>query len=603
MPGLVGFAGRDLDDSTASVWLSEMSSLLAHQNHQVLDEPFAQDGVFATRSHIGVIQNTPQPHRFNDIYVWLDGEFFDVDFAPKAMRDRSDPEILAQAFWENKEQGNFDFLQDIDGIYSAVIFDKQKQEVSFITDRYGLRHLYFTQLHGMIAWSSETKAFLGLPDFIPTIDRQAVREFFAIGQLLENRTWFDNVSLVPSGSVLTFNLASAIWRSYQYWWWDHISPMEGNLDEREIVEELGHIFSQSVKKRLKNPERIGITLSGGLDSRAMLASMADHYPERIPVLTFGSLDCEDARLAKLAAAQCDAIHHFLEINEENWLAPRIAGVWDTDGHMDLMHMHGLAVSEFMREVCEVNLSGFSGDAILGGSFFKALGESDAPINLEKAAHAFHCSKDIFEPRDLEKYRTAGKGDFYLLQNRVRRFTATGTKQLALSTEQRKPFYDNRLIEFAYSLPDRLRANSHVYNKMLLQFYPKFFRDIPWQRTGLPIGSSALRIELRRIQRAIKRRVATRLRNSSYRYNYTDYPRWIREEPACSFFQKILRSEGAMYGEYLDQQHVQASLESHMQGADHSRYLCRCLTLELWLQQVYEGKYRDAAPAELELVTN
>ena len=603
MPGLVGFAGRHVVESEATPSVIEMRDLLSQESNSVNDNLFALDGVFATRTHINVIQKGQQPFQFNDIFVWLDGEFFDVNSTSKQTCDQSDAEVLARLFCECKRRGDFDLLKQIDGIYSAVVFDRDRREVSLVTDRYGLRHLYFTQIKGALAWSSETKAFLGHPDFRPTIDRQAVNEFFAIGQLLENRTWFDDVSLVPSGTVVTFDLDSERLTKSQYWWWDQIAPFEGKLDENEIIDELGRIFSKSVERRLNDPSQIGITLSGGLDSRAMLAAMADHYSDPIHVLTFGASGCEDERIAKMAAAKCDAVHHFVEINEDNWLSPRIAGVWNTDGHMDLMHMHGLAVSEFMRDICEINLSGFSGDAILGGSFFRVLDDLDSPIDRKKAAKAFHCSEEIFDEQDIEKFRTARKGDFYLLQNRVRRFTAAGTKQLAISTEQRKPFFDNQLMEFAYSLPDKLRFNSYIYKKMLLRFYPRFFREIPWHSTGVPIGASSIRTELFRIRRAIKKRVKARLFNEKSNHNYTDYPSWVRREPARSIFENMLQAESSLYGEFIDRPTVLSALESHMQGENHSSYLCRCLTFELWLQQVFEQKYRNPNSSDLELVAN
>ena len=507
----------------------------------------------------------------------------------------TDPEILARLYHQ-KNQPHFSFLKEIDGIFSAIIYDSKLQQIHLLTDHYGLRHLYWTKFNDCLIWSSEIKAFLAFPGFSPTIDRQAVKEFFPIAHLLENRTWFEGVELVPSGTVLTWKIATNQLISHQYWWWDQIKPFTGKIDEQEVVEELGCLFSQAVERRTDKTEKIGLTLSGGLDSRATLAAMPD-YGNPIHALTFGKLNCDDARFAKKAAEVKGATHHLFEINHENWLAPRLEGVWWTDGQLDILDMHSLIVFEKVRDFFHINLNAFAGDLILGGSYLKSVSEFDSPINEMNAAKRMRCNPRIISRNDMEKYQSLKKQDYYSLQNHVRRFTFGGTKLFLTVTEQRKPFYDNRLIEYVYSLPDSLRFNSHIYKKMLLSRYPDFFQSIPWQKTGVPISSLKLIEKTVFFGKRVKNRVLREMPRFALQYNnpnnYTDYPNWIRQEPVRSFFTQKLRSSSAIYPEYIDKNRVIKELEYHLKGKDFSRNLCRYLTFELWLQQVFEGKYRMA----------
>lgn len=73
----------------------------------------------------------------------------------------------------------------------------------------------------------------------------------------------------------------------------------------------------------------------------------------------------------------------------------------------------------------------------------------------------------------------------------------------------------------------------------------------------------------------------------------EYPSWIMQEPARSFFENVLLSKDAIYPEYIDQNNVHAYVRSHMERkANNCNELSLSLTFELWLQQVFEGRYRD-----------
>ena len=133
--------------------------------------------------------------------------------------------------------------------------------------------------------------------------------------------------------------------------------------------------------------------------------------------------------------------------------------------------------------------------------------------------------------------------------------------------------------------------------MLLLTFPEYFAEIPWQKTGVPINSSkqglALMTTKRRavdILRRVSRRIGFAFRD---RKGYTDYPEWIRCEPARSFFERLLLSKNALYRNYILEENVRACVRLHMSGKENrASQLCEMLTFELWLQQVFSGKYRN-----------
>lgn len=590
MPGIAGFIKITSDDNVNKKALLAMQDYVTHDESYLRDELFCDESLCATRSHIGVIQREPQPGRKSGIMAWLDGELFNRDelASRNGVTAETDPELILALY---RAHGNFDFLADVDGFYSAAVYDSNRACVYLISDRYGLRHLYWAVQGGRLAWASEVKAMLALPDFSPRIDPDAVSELINIGYLLENRTWFRGVELLPPGSVLTCDIKSGSCETRQYWWWDSIKPVTGAMDEAEVVEELGHLFARAVEKRCAQAGDLGVTLSGGLDSRAVLAAIpGSGHP--VHAVTFGIEKSRDVQIARRVSEVKGAVHHIVEIGGENWLEPRIGGVWTTDGQLDLMHMHGIEAFDEMKKYFRINNSGFSGDLILGGSYLVDERFPDSNRK-ELLAEVMDCDPALLW--NFDRYNRLGKPDFYFLQNRVRRFTYGGTKLLISSIEYRKPFMDNNLMEFAYSLPDELRYRGKIYNKMLLRSFPEYFDKIPWQKTGVPIS---------RPEWALKAtRLSGRARNLLIRWanhaglgltssaSFTDYPRWIRLEPSRSFFEKTLTSPDALYPQYLDEKRVRSELGAHMNGQDFSKNLCRYLTVEIWLRQVFEKELR------------
>ena len=134
-------------------------------------------------------------------------------------------------------------------------------------------------------------------------------------------------------------------------------------------------------------------------------------------------------------------------------------------------------------------------------------------------------------------------------------------------------------------------------KSLLKTFPEYFNHIPWQKTGVPISYPNRLVELL----TFKNRVVSKLKRESRRFgfnfkdlkNFTDYPAWIRQEPAKSFFEKLLLSKNALYPEYVDRNMIKEYISNHMKKkANYHNELCTALTFELWLQQVFEKRYRE-----------
>ena len=133
--------------------------------------------------------------------------------------------------------------------------------------------LYWTVYQNALVWTGELKSLLSLPNYQPKIDRAAMEDFLGLRYMIGDRSWFENVELLPAATVFTWDIPGKTLSRNRYWGWDELTPLTTPPPESEAVETLGHLFVDAVQSRVYPGERVGLTLSGGLDSRAILAAM------------------------------------------------------------------------------------------------------------------------------------------------------------------------------------------------------------------------------------------------------------------------------------------------------------------------------------------
>ncbi len=532
-----------------------VGSLVVHQKaHRIVFAPHISGVAFAPEW-----RTTPPVCQTQTGHIaYLDGEFFNR--AALAQSATSDPEFLVQAITGEREQLNL-----IDGIFSGVVFDTHKNELHIITDRYGLRPLYWTRLGNRIAWASQTKVFLALPEFAPVIDPISRDIFFATGQLPSDRTWLKDVAPVPPATQMTFRISDGSLTQRRYWSWDKIVPLAGHHSQRELGHELGARFRTAVEQRTS--PQTGLALSGGLDSRAILAAM----PRTSQIFTFGHPDSADVRIAAQAASVKNAPHTVLPIHSQNWLLPRISGVWYADGALDLLHMHGIEHFKQQKEACDICLNGAGGDGLAGaGHLFHPKGLSAYLKN------KLHIQADRNTTQHLKTaFNKAGSAHVFYIDWRMRGFTIHGPRLgLLHGLEYRLPFFDNQVQEFLYSIPLQQKANNRLYRQMLLKTFPEYFKDIPYQATGFPISHSSWTVKiLRRL---------TGLRNRTPR-TFADYANWLRQSPGKNLGDHLLYNTS----------NTSKLWQRHLAGEDHTSVLSRYLTYQLYLIQLFDGKYRTS----------
>lgn len=581
MPGLFGFTKNA---QTASIKI--MQEAMTLYPHFKQDDLFEDDLISASRVHINKIGERNSPTKKNGIFVWIEGEAYNLpELSNDFKYNNADFSSALLVAYENNQLD--DFLNKLDGYFCAVIYDQNKKQIKLISDRYGMRMLYWYYSEGQFVWASEVKGILALDNIDKTIDPTSFNCFMDLGYLLGEHTWFEKIKLIKPATILSFDLLKQEIHQHHYWTWAEIKPSSLSFDE--AVDELGKRFIKAIERRFNPNEKIGISLSGGLDSRAIFAAVHHLYPEyKGYAYTFGIPNCDDITIAKRVAKLTNWNHKEYHFDNANWFKPRLEKIWNTDGMQDMMHMHG---SEFITDIAnkmDINLNGYAGDAIFGGSFLNSI-----PLNTKiSKSNSKKFYKKFSELSNIDdEFYQIDKAEPHLQMNRVRRFTAMGTVNNLIAFEQRKPFFDNACVELIYSLPDEYRLNNKLYSAMLHKFFPIFFKEIPWEKTGKPAGlltqkSIPIRAFLK-INRLLKSAIGIKSN-----FGYTNYDSWIRSPEISEFLTQILKSDTTQYTKITDENLCKKYLRPHldMKNINNSNQILRITTIEIYLRQINGEKY-------------
>lgn len=587
MAGFVGICGNQKDLSTeaevmraldATIYSAKTTSALLYRDHQVvLGKSF-----FDFMEMPGTSTSEENPH------VWIDGEIFNES---ELRKGQNIP--FADLVRKHYKEGTLDsLLEKTDGVFVVILYDLHKGTLQIITDRFGLKPFYLYHRNGQLIFASELKCFPLFKNFNLVIRKDIIDCFIKLEYLLGTATWFEGVEFLRPASVYTYRVDTGNLSMRLYWNWGMIRKNR-TVSFDQAADEMASLLDTAIQSRSRSNARVGISLSGGLDSRAILASV---YKKKPVTYTFGLEDSRDVQIARQVSRKAGVKHLYFDIRTDHWLERRFQSVWRTDGMENMYHFHFSHIIEQIAESIDVNLNGFLGDAVLGGSY---LGKTkrrflNTRISSEIARSYYGEYAELCDPSD--PYFDLDKIDPYLIYNRGRRLINMGTEDNAKTIPQRLPFFENKLIEFAYSLDDEYRFTSKVYNSALMRKYGDFYATIPNASTGVPLAEDP---SLK--QQAIKN--FNRYLNM-FRYklgiptSYTDVYNWIKQPDTAALITKILDPQKALYRQFRNVNYIEQYLHPHInRRMNFSKQIMGALTLEIWLQQVLCGKYKSYGEAE------
>jgi asparagine synthase (glutamine-hydrolysing) len=233
---------------------------LAHRRLSIIDVASGQQPLYNEDGSVVVVFN-------GEIYNYR-SLVNELQSRGHVFRTHSDTEVIVHA-WEEWGEAS---VERLSGMFAYALWDRNRRQGFLARDRVGIKPLYYAELGcGRVAFGSELKALLALPDLSRDIDARAVEEYFAYGYVAEPRSVFRGVWKLPPGHSLTLQTGRPL-APRQYWDLRFDSRVEG--PEEELADELVLRLRASVASHLMSEVPLGAFLSGGVDSSAVVAMMA-----------------------------------------------------------------------------------------------------------------------------------------------------------------------------------------------------------------------------------------------------------------------------------------------------------------------------------------
>jgi asparagine synthase (glutamine-hydrolysing) len=522
------------------------------------------------------------------------------------------------------------FARQVNGAFVAAFWDRRNYRLTLMNDRLGLYPLYWAvadpregEADGRLLFASGVRALLADPGLRRRVDGLALAQFLTFDHVLGTRTLLEAAHLLTPGSILTWTDGRIQERSY----WKPEHPETHTLrTESEWMDGLTHHLRQAVRRQAPAPFRgsspgpgSGILLSGGLDSRIILAFLAEQgLPHSFSAFTWGIPGCDDAQYARALAAQAGIPYRFFELRPDWLLGGAEEAVRITDGLGNIVNMHALATADQEAQHAQIIYKGFLGDAMLGfGIRHFHWARYDAATWAEAHLQALRdrgvITFDTAERRDLftDAFQAAlpvatrlGDGVMesyaavmsesaspdmsdqrivYDFRQRVPRMTLNGVEALRGHTLVRMPFADNDLVEFSLTIPPGLRYERRLIKNAFIRDFPAY-AQIPTTETGLPLmdNLTTVRRQAENWARWHLRRVVKGVHYPHHR-PYKDYGTWFRTI-LRPWLEGTLLDRRTLERGYFKPETVRRLVAEHMAGADHTVRLGALMSIELWHRQ-------------------
>ena len=495
MPGIVGIIDRGLGPDAAERQVSAMVECMLH-------ESFYTSGTFSFQDfgiHAGWIAHGGSMaadqvfwNERQDVALLFAGECF-VDPGVRADLKRAGHDVgncpgdwLVHSYEEKGEQ----FFESLNGLFSGLLLDHRHQRAYLFNDRYGIERLYWFEGRDATYFATEAKALLSVIPELRAFDEEGVADFLAFGCTLGWRTLFRGMRLAPGGSLWTIENGEC--RKSQYF--DQADwESQSVLPDEDFQATFQETFTRLLPRYFTSDSEVGISLTGGLDTRMIMAGSAWHET-RPACYTFEGQKGRsiDGRIASQVAKVSGLDHRLLRISDEfleKFAAIADRTVYITDGCFGIGGAHEIYLNGLARQLAPVRITGNFGSEVLRSmSTFKPLG----------------LSSELFQP-EFRSSLTGSEGAHSANQEHPVTFTAFREipwslfGSLAAGRSQvlfRTPYLDNELVALAFQASQRLRQSPASALRFIQDASPAL-SEIPTDR-GLNGNGEGLLVFLRHL---------------------------------------------------------------------------------------------------------
>lgn len=622
MCGICGIIHMDPANHVDFQILKNMSDKIIHRGPD--DEGFYLNrniGMAVRRLSIIDIQGGKQPIENEDgsIVVVYNGEIYNHNILRKELekeghqfKTRCDTEILVHLY----EEFGTKMVDYLNGMFAFAIYDRKQNCLVIARDRLGIKPIYYVNTDEWMIFGSEIKSFLPYPDFQVELDNESLHHYLTFRYVPSPKAIYKKVKKLPAGSLIELSINNKYSKVFKYW--DiNFENINKNVSLSESTEQLGYLLKDSIKIRQMSEVPLGVMLSGGVDSSAIVSGMINETPTKISTFTVDYNEPglhNEGRFAKVAAEAFKTDHHQILISFEDFIENIEKMVYFMDEVIaDPAAVAIYELCRFSKEFVTVMLSGVGGDELFAGYniykeavywrylnyipevFWNSLVEPFFDI-MPKGTLGKNFIKRVRKPvekaflggsfvyggfSEKEKYNlyNSGFAECQLGYNsheiirktlsqiksadKLHKMMYIDTKHwladshlimmdkmsMANSVELRTPLLDHRLVEFAASLPEKLKISL--------------------------FGSKRI------LKNSVRAEIPSQILNRAKKGFSTPFGIWLNK--CDNHLVDLLASKNSVLSNFLDGKQIIKIISEHKKGInDFSAKLFTILVLYVWL---------------------
>ncbi len=228
----------------------------------------------------------PLANEDDSVHVVFNGEIYnfielrqELIAAGHGFKTRSDTEVIVHAY----EQWGRDCVSRFNGIFAFALWDARRQQLFLARDHLGVKPLYYFRAGSALVFASEIKSLLAHAACPRRVDTQSLGQLFTFRYVPSPRTLFDGISKLPPGHSMVVAASGIDLQRY----WQSVPAHRHLPNESELTEAYGALVENAVKLQLRSDVPVGLFLSSGVDSAALLAIMRHQLTGPIHTFTIG----------------------------------------------------------------------------------------------------------------------------------------------------------------------------------------------------------------------------------------------------------------------------------------------------------------------------
>ena len=592
----------------------------------LIDSPSGQEelnketwNLFLGHRRLAVIDTSAAGHqpmrdKTRNHWVVYNGEIYnfkeiraELETLGYSFKSDSDTEVILSAY----QEWGIECVHRFNGMFAFALWDNLKKKLFLVRDRYGIKPLYYTIIDDVIVFGSEIKSILQYPLVKKELNFEALNEYFTFQNLFQYETLFKGIHLLPPANIATIDFENGFERRC-YWDYD-FTNRDTSISFEDAVEGTKNLFTKAVERQLVADVPVGAYLSGGMDSGSITAITSRFIPRHstftagFELSRVGGVEAtfDERADAELLANEYKTEHFEQVINAGDIAHVMNELIWHMEDLRVGMSYPNYYISRLASKFVTVALSGAGGDELYGGypwRYYRVCNSLDKEdflkqyysywqrlVSDEDKEKMFH--PDVFSKIDIDrpywlfkrvfnfnttlKYETPedhiANSLYFEAKTFLQGLLIIGDKlSMASSLEERFPFLDNELVDFAQKVPisyklknleemTRINENESRRNRQYFQQHDD--------------GKNVLRKAMRDF---LPRSIIERKKQG---FSAPDES-WYRGEN-FEFVRERLLSGGGKASDYINRSFVEKTISEHSEGTNHRLLIWSLLCFEEW----------------------